>query len=119
MKPLLKRYYLMHLSYWIQQLIVLVLKMEKPRKDFKELAAHHVVTLWLVGYVLACFWKYIYHSMPSLLNCSWSYGVNLTLIGNAVFVSMDIPDVFFAVRLSLNTTNYFHVLATDSPVPDI
>lgn len=27
----------------------------------------------------------------------WSYLCNLTLIGNAVFVSMDIPDVFFAV----------------------
>lgn len=54
MKPLLKRYYLMHFSYWIQQLIVLILRIEKPRKDFKELAAHHVVTLWLIGYVRAC-----------------------------------------------------------------
>lgn len=52
MNPTLKRYYLMHFSYWIQQLIVLILKIEKPRKDFNELAIHHVVTLWLIGLVL-------------------------------------------------------------------
>jgi len=75
MTPALKRYYLMQASYWCQQLIVLVCGLEKPRKDFKELVAHHLVTLWLVG---------------------WSYGVNLTLIGNAVYTSMDIPDVFIA-----------------------
>lgn len=28
---------------------------------------------------------------------SWSYLTNLTYIGNAVFVSMDVPDTFFAV----------------------
>lgn len=97
MLPALKRYYLMHLSYWIQQLVVLALRIEKPRKDFKELVAHHIVTLWLIGYAG-------HHTvvMP-LLNAlsSWSYGVNMTLIGNAVFVSMDIPDVFLGVRLSL------------------
>lgn len=27
----------------------------------------------------------------------WSYLTNLTLIGNAIYVSMDIPDVFLAV----------------------
>jgi hypothetical protein len=32
---------------------------------------------------------------------SWSYFVNMTLIGNAVFISMDIPDVFLAVRLDM------------------
>lgn len=51
MKPELKRYYLMQASYWCQQLIVLVLKLEKPRKDYAELVAHHIVTIWLVGYV--------------------------------------------------------------------
>jgi hypothetical protein len=51
MTPELKRYYLMQASYWCQQLIVLVFRLEKPRKDFKELVAHHLVTLWLVGYV--------------------------------------------------------------------
>ncbi|KAM6495801.1 TLC domain containing protein [Amanita muscaria] len=81
MKPELKRYYLMQSSYWCQQLLVLLLGLEKPRKDYLELVAHHIVTLWLVG---------------------WSYLTNLTLIGNAVFVSMDIPDTFLAFSKLLN-----------------
>lgn len=75
MTPELKRYYLMHTSYWCQQLLVLLLGLEKPRKDYAELVAHHFVTLWLIG---------------------WSYFINLTLIGNAVHMSMDIPDAFLA-----------------------
>ncbi|KAJ2912570.1 hypothetical protein MD484_g7844, partial [Candolleomyces efflorescens] len=77
----LKRYYLMQFSYWCQQFIVLVLGLEKPRKDYKVLVAHHFVTLWLVG---------------------WSYLLNLTIIGNAVYMSMDIPDAFFAASKLLN-----------------
>jgi acyl-CoA-dependent ceramide synthase len=50
LKPELKRYYLMQIAYWCQQLLVLLLKLEKPRKDYNELMAHHFVTLWLVGY---------------------------------------------------------------------
>jgi acyl-CoA-dependent ceramide synthase len=49
MVPELKRYYIMQISYWCQQLIVLLLGLEKPRKDHLELVAHHIVTLWLVG----------------------------------------------------------------------
>lgn len=52
MTPQLKRYYLMQASYWCQQLIVVVSKLEKPRKDYNELVAHHFVTLWLVGYAV-------------------------------------------------------------------
>jgi len=81
MIPDLKRYYLMHAAYWCQQLIVLLLRLEKPRKDYNELIAHHFVTLWLIG---------------------WSYLVNMTLIGNAVYMSMDIPDVFLAFSKILN-----------------
>ncbi|KAG9317408.1 putative longevity assurance proteins LAG1/LAC1 [Chiua virens] len=81
MIPELKRYYLMHSAYWVQQLIVLLLCLEKPRKDYGELVAHHLVTLWLVG---------------------WSYLTNLTFIGNAVYMSMDIPDVFLAFSKILN-----------------
>ncbi|KAI0796697.1 TLC domain-containing protein [Abortiporus biennis] len=81
MKPELKAYYLMQMAYWIQQLMVLVLKLEKPRKDYTELVAHHLVTLWLIG---------------------WSYLINLTLIGNAVFLSMDLPDIFLAMSKILN-----------------
>jgi len=77
----LKCYYLLQSAYWIQQFLVLVLGLERPRSDFTELCIHHVVTLWLIG---------------------WSYLVNLTLIGNAIFVSMDIPDTFLAVSKVLN-----------------
>ncbi|TFY50933.1 hypothetical protein EVJ58_g10825 [Rhodofomes roseus] len=81
MKPELKCYYLMQAAYWCQQLVVLLLNLEKPRKDYAELVAHHFVTLWLVG---------------------WSYLVNLTLIGNAVYLSMDVPDAFLAFSKLLN-----------------
>ncbi|KAI7096052.1 hypothetical protein KC316_g21396, partial [Hortaea werneckii] len=44
-----KAYYLLQASYWAQQGLVLVLLLEKPRKDFKELVLHHIVTLALIG----------------------------------------------------------------------
>lgn len=53
-------------------------RIEKPRSDFYELVIHHLVTLWLVG---------------------WSYTINFTMLGTAVFVSMDIPDICLAVRV--------------------
>ncbi|GBE79715.1 Sphingosine N-acyltransferase lac1 [Sparassis crispa] len=81
MKPELKRYYLMEAAYWCHQLIVLLLNLEKPRKDYAELVAHHLVTLWLVGA---------------------SYVCNMTQIGNAVYLSMDVPDAFFAFSKLLN-----------------
>lgn len=49
MKPELKRYYLMQASYWIHQLFVMVLGLERPRKDYAELVAHHIVTIWMIG----------------------------------------------------------------------
>ena len=36
----LKHYYLLQASYWIQQIFVLVLKIEKPRSDYVELCIH-------------------------------------------------------------------------------
>ncbi|KAJ3554937.1 hypothetical protein NP233_g12318 [Leucocoprinus birnbaumii] len=81
MLPGLKYYELTQAAYWCQQLIVLVLGLEKPRKDYKELVAHHIVTLWLIG---------------------WSYLINLTYIANAVFLSMDLPDTFLAFSKLLN-----------------
>jgi acyl-CoA-dependent ceramide synthase len=94
----LKRYYLMQASYWCHQLIVLVLRLEKPRKDYKERVAHHLVTSWLIGFV-ATFW---YICTPIHTIRRWSYGANLTLIGNAVYASMDIPDLFIAMAKMLN-----------------
>lgn len=51
MNPELKCYYLMQSAHWCQELLVLLLKLEKPRKDYAELVAHHIVTLWLIGFV--------------------------------------------------------------------
>jgi hypothetical protein len=39
-------------------------------------------------------------SPPNLpFHDSWSYLINLTYIGNAIFVSMDIPDTLLAVGI--------------------
>lgn len=81
MRGELKLYYLLQFSYWLQQALVMLLKLEKPRKDYYELIAHHLVTLWLIG---------------------WSYLINLTMIGTTVFVCMDIPDTFLALAKFLN-----------------
>jgi acyl-CoA-dependent ceramide synthase len=81
MKPELKRYYLMHGAYWTQQAVVMLFGLEKPRKDYYELIAHHAVTLHLIG---------------------WSYLVSMTFMGQAVYMSMDIPDAFLAASKLLN-----------------
>ncbi|CAE6426849.1 unnamed protein product [Rhizoctonia solani] len=90
MTPLMKSYYLLQASYWTQQLLVLALGLEKPRKDFAELIIHHLVTIYLI---------------------SSSYIVNLTWIGNAVFITMDVSDVFLSLSkifnyLKMNKTKF-------------
>lgn len=81
MRAELKLYYLLQFSYWMQQALVMLLRLEAPRKDYYELIAHHLVTLWLIG---------------------WSYLVNLTMIGTTVFVCMDIPDAWLALAKGFN-----------------
>ena len=76
----LKAYYLLQASYWAQQAIVLCLQLEKPRKDFKELVAHHIVTLALIGL---------------------SYRFHFTYMGLAVYITHDISDFFLAVSNDL------------------
>ena len=105
MTPELKRYYLMQASYWCQQLIVLVFRLEKPRKDYKELIAHHVVTLWLIGFAPS--FHIHWHVSDSTIR-RWSYGVNMTLIGNAVYTSMDVPDAFLAATKLVNYLRWEH-----------
>ena len=73
-----KAYYLLQTSYWSQQAIVLLLLLEKPRKDFKELVFHHIVTLALI------FLSYRFH---------------FTHMGIAVYITHDISDFFLAVCL--------------------
>ncbi|KAI9167452.1 sphingosine N-acyltransferase lac1 [Paramyrothecium foliicola] len=76
-----KFYYLFQAAYWAQQAIVLVLGLEKPRKDFKELIGHHVVSLALIAL---------------------SYRFHFTYIGIAVYTTHDISDFFLATSKSLN-----------------
>lgn len=73
---LFKTYYLLQASYWAQQGLVLLLMLEKPRKDFKELVLHHIITLALI-------WL--------------SYRFHFTYMGIAVYITMDISDFFLAV----------------------
>lgn len=73
---LFKAYYLLQASYWGQQAIVLCLMLEKPRRDFKELIAHHIVTLSLI-------WL--------------SYHFHFTYMGLAVYITHDVSDFFLAV----------------------
>ncbi|KAI9878210.1 MAG: hypothetical protein M1830_001554 [Pleopsidium flavum] len=76
-----KAYYLLQASYWAQQAIVLMLQLEKPRKDFKELVGHHIITLILIGS---------------------SYRFHFTHMGLAVYITHDISDFFLATSKTLN-----------------
>ncbi len=75
-EAIFKFYYLFQAAYWAQQAIVLVLGMEKPRKDFKELVGHHIVSVSLIAL---------------------SYRFHFTHIGLAVYITHDISDFFLAV----------------------
>jgi acyl-CoA-dependent ceramide synthase len=75
-EAVVKFYYLFQAAYWAQQAIVLLLRMEKPRKDFKELVGHHIVTLTLIAL---------------------SYRFHFTYMGIAVYLTHDISDFFLAV----------------------
>lgn len=72
----LKFYYLVQAAFWTQQAIVMLLGMEKRRKDFKELVAHHIVTIALI------FLSYRFH---------------FTYMGIAIYITHDISDWFLAV----------------------
>ncbi|KAK4966083.1 hypothetical protein LTR28_003280 [Elasticomyces elasticus] len=80
-EALFKSYYLLQASYWAQQGLVLILMLEKPRKDFKELVLHHVITLSLI-------WL--------------SYRFHFTYMGLAVYITHDISDFFLATSKTLN-----------------
>ncbi|KAL5048690.1 hypothetical protein BDW71DRAFT_205384 [Aspergillus fruticulosus] len=78
---LFKAYYLLQASYWAQQAIVLLLQLEKPRKDFKELVGHHIITLALIAL---------------------SYRFHFTYLGLAVYITHDVSDFFLASSKTLN-----------------
>lgn len=76
-----KIYYLGQAAYWVQQTVVLGLQLEKPRKDFKELVFHHIVTIALI----------------------WcSYRFHFTWMGIAIYVTMDVSDFFLSFSKTLN-----------------
>ena len=82
-EAVVKAYYLLQASYWAQQLIVLLLMLEKPRKDFSQLVAHHIITISLI-------WL--------------SYRFHFTYMGIAVYITHDISDFFLAV------SSHFHLI---------
>ncbi|CAG8527442.1 4838_t:CDS:2 [Ambispora gerdemannii] len=87
-----KYYYLIQSGFWLQQVVILILNLEKPRKDFLELVAHHIITCILIG---------------------GSYSSNFTRVGNAVFITMDFSDIWLAFAKCLKYLK-FPTLITDS-----
>lgn len=73
----LKFYYLFQAAFWLQQVLVMILGVEKRRKDFRELVCHHIVTIALIGL---------------------SYRFHFAYMGIAVYLTHDISDFFLAVR---------------------
>ncbi|KAI1322370.1 TLC domain-containing protein [Xylariaceae sp. FL0255] len=82
---LTKTYYLLQAAFWAQQALVMILGLERRRKDFKELVLHHVVTVALVA-------------------LSWRF--HFAVVGVLVFVTHDLSDFFLAVSKSINYTDH-------------
>ena len=76
-----KLYYLGQAAFWVQQMIVLILQLEKPRKDFYELVLHHIITIALIW----CLYRF-----------------HFTWMGLEVYITMDVSDFFLALLKSLN-----------------
>lgn len=76
-----KVFYLGQAAFWTQQACILTLQLEKPRKDFKELVFHHIVTLALIWL------SYVFH---------------FTNMGLAVYITMDVSDFFLSLSKTLN-----------------
>ncbi|RGP80718.1 sphingosine n-acyltransferase lag1 [Fusarium longipes] len=75
---LMKSYMLAQLAFWLQQMIVV--NIEKRRKDYWQLISHHIVTI-------------------ALVYSSYRYG--LTSVGNVVLILMDLNDLIFSVAKCL------------------
>lgn len=84
--PAIKFYYLFQAAYWVQQSVVLVLRLEKPRKDHMELTLHHIITIALIAL---------------------SYRFHFTHIGISVYITHDISDLFLAVSHLLGFERHF------------
>lgn len=82
-----KFYYLVQAAFWAQQALVMILGLEKRRRDFKELVMHHVVTVSLIAL---------------------SYRFHFTMMGVLVYVTHDISDFFLAVSFGPHAFRCFH-----------
>lgn len=70
----LKWYYLVQLSFWLQQIVAI--NLEKRRKDYSQMFTHHCVTSFLM-YV--------------------AYAYRWTKVGHVVLVIMDVVDFLLPV----------------------
>lgn len=75
---LVKSYMLAQLAFWLQQMIVV--NIEKRRKDYWQMVSHHIVTI-------------------ALVYSSYRYG--LTRVGNVVLILMDFNDLIFSAAKCL------------------
>ncbi|CAH7670009.1 sphingosine N-acyltransferase Lag1 [Phakopsora pachyrhizi] len=79
---LTKFYYLCQTAFWFQQMIVL--NIEKQRKDHYQMLAHHIVSATLI--------------------CV-SYATNFTGLGVAIHTTMDFSDILLSLAKMLNYIN--------------
>lgn len=79
-----KAFYLIQGAFWAQQASVLILQLEKPRKDYNQLIFHHIITLLLIWL------SYVFH---------------FTNMGLAIYITMDISDWFLSLTKILNYLN--------------
>lgn len=73
----MKFYFLTQWAFWLQQL--LVVHIEKQRKDYWMMIVHHVVTIGLVAA---------------------AYSYHFTRVGNLILIIMDVVDIIFPVTFS-------------------
>jgi very-long-chain ceramide synthase len=82
-------------AFWIQQ--ILIINIEKPRKDYWQMLVHHIVTTILVF---------------------TSYGYHQTKVANLILCIMDVVDLFFPVRRPIPPIDRNHVNQTlDGKMP--
>lgn len=71
----MKWYYLVQFAFWIQQ--VIVVNLERHRKDYSQMLFHHVLTCTLLF---------------------TSYSFYMTRVGNVILCLMDVADIVLSVR---------------------
>ncbi len=74
MSALMKWYYLVQCAFWLQQIVVI--HIEKHRKDYWQMLTHHVITCALLF---------------------TSYSFYMTRVGNAILCLMDVADIILSV----------------------